>query len=52
MLECKSLLLSAAYFISWELIDTCWNVNMDIIDYFPELGRELIDTCWNVNSHG
>ena len=36
-------------YIPVELIDTCWDVNINI--YIQKLTRriELIDTCWDVN---
>ena len=32
-----------------ELIDTCWDVNMDITRAVRMTKKELIDTCWDVN---
>ena len=35
--------------VGWELIDTCWDVNIYRVKIQSELTRELIDTCWDVN---
>ena len=32
-----------------ELIDTCWDVNNEIIESDFAIVKELIDTCWDVN---
>ena len=33
-----------------ELIDTLWNVNYNVKEYFMGEEHELIDTLWNVNA--
>ena len=33
----------------YELIDTCWNVNVSSAWIALIIPGELIDTCWNVN---
>ena len=35
-----------------ELIDTCWDVNLDKCDCTQATAWELIDTCWDVNVVG
>ena len=50
-MECKfcSSLSSLSRF-EIELIDTLWNVNTIMTQWFKMLVEELIDTLWNVNS--
>ena len=33
-----------------ELIDTCWDVNLDRLVIAIVCSTELIDTCWDVNA--
>ena len=33
-----------------ELIDTCWDVNVDVSWCPSSSDSELIDTCWDVNN--
>ena len=35
-----------------ELIDTLWNVNLKLSNYYFLWTLELIDTLWNVNING
>ena len=35
--------------LSHELIDTLWNVNVEVYLQYRKLHKELIDTLWNVN---
>ena len=49
MLGCKYEIIDCTHDKGIELIDTCWDVNSDMLvgawfDYW-----ELIDTCWDVN---
>ena len=50
MLGCKSVLSVFSAFSAAELIDTCWDVNIDYNLIFGLLFGELIDTCWDVNA--
>ena len=49
MLECKYLMLKQLVNGKFELIDTCWNVNLIDFNSSSSSILELIDTCWNVN---
>ena len=49
MLECKYIRWISIFFLLSELIDTCWNVNMLVVQELKDGDGELIDTCWNVN---
>ena len=44
------MILTVSAVIMWlELIDTCWDVNVDFKANISFSGGELIDTCWDVN---
>ena len=49
-MECKCVTVSRFNPVSFELIDTLWNVNLDNIYMNYIFLSELIDTLWNVNS--
>ena len=42
-------MLSRLEAAGYELIDTCWNVNIFVMLLNMLAALELIDTCWNVN---
>ncbi len=48
-MECKLLLFSFLCFYNSELIDTLWNVNIELKEGTAFCQGELIDTLWNVN---
>ena len=49
MLGCKSVLVRRSNDSADELIDTCWDVNYEMVVIQKFEGTELIDTCWDVN---
>ena len=51
MLECKYYSSHRGLGRIYELIDTCWNVNIaeSLLELYKD--KELIDTCWNVNQN-
>ena len=50
MLGCKWSIKSLILRLIRELIDTCWDVNADILCAEYAGDWELIDTCWDVNT--
>ena len=51
MLGCKWRITADITRCSFELIDTCWDVNLLSVHTAYLQSLELIDTCWDVNHH-
>ena len=49
MVECEWNIYLASSRLRWVLIDTWWNVNVDVSGIVMIVSFVLIDTWWNVN---